>query len=244
MGLYEKADLLGGTTAISGGIVWVPGNHLMDGENGIDAAERDADPVEALRYLRALAGDALDVPVAKALVSAGPEMLRFVEASSPCRFRLLAGYPDYHPDVPGARPGGGRSLEPDLFDLTVLGEWARRLCLWDGLPRPVLLSETSFGGATVPPPPAVIAERRERGVCGMGEALVGSLLAGCLDAGVTVRTGARARQLVVVDGRVAGVRFDMRAAEVTAGEVTAGEVTAGVTAGEVSWRGHDWRGHR
>ena len=108
MGLYEKADLLGGTTAISGGIVWVPGNHLMDGENGIDAAERDADPVEALRYLRALAGDALDVPVAKALVSAGPEMLRFVESSSPCRFRLLAGYPDYHPDVPGARPGGGR----------------------------------------------------------------------------------------------------------------------------------------
>ena len=220
MGLYEKADLLGGTTAISGGIVWVPGNHLMDGENGIDAAERDADPVEALRYLRALAGDALDVPVAKALVSAGPEMLRFVESSSPCRFRLLAGYPDYHPDVPGARPGGGRSLEPDPFDLTVLGEWARRLCLWDGLPRPVLLSETSFGGATVPPPPGVIAERRERGVCGMGEALVGSLLAGCLDAGVTVRTGARARQLVVVDGRVTGVRFDTPAGEVTAGEVT------------------------
>ena len=235
MGLYEKADLLGGTTAISGGIVWVPGNHLMDGENGIDAAERDADPVEALRYLRALAGDALDVPVAKALVSAGPEMLRFVEASSPCRFRLLAGYPDYHPDVPGARPGGGRSLEPDLFDLTVLGEWARRLCLWDGLPRPVLLSETSFGGATVPPPPAVIAERRERGVCGMGEALVGSLLAGCLDAGVTVRTGARARQLVVVDGRVAGVRFDAPAAEATTGEAAAGEVSVGeAAAGEVT----------
>ena len=235
VGLYEKADLLGGTTAISGGIVWVPGNHLMDGENGIDAAERDADPVEALRYLRALAGDALDVPVAKALVSAGPEMLRFVESSSPCRFRLLAGYPDYHPDVPGARPGGGRSLEPDLFDLTVLGEWARQLCLWDGLPRPVLLSETSFGGATVPPPPAVIAERRERGVCGMGEALVGSLLAGCLDAGVTVRTGARARQLVTSDGRVTGVRFDMRAAEATTGEAAAGEVSVGeAAAGEVT----------
>ncbi len=235
VGLYEKADLLGGTTAISGGIVWVPGNHLMDGENGIDAAERDADPVEALRYLRALAGDALDVPVAKALVSAGPEMLRFVESSSPCRFRLLAGYPDYHPDVPGARPGGGRSLEPDPFDLTVLGEWARRLCLWDGLPRPVLLSETSFGGATVPPPPGVIAERRERGVCGMGEALVGSLLAGCLDAGVTVRTGARARQLVVVDGRVAGVRFDTPAAEATTGEAAAGEISVGeAAAGEVT----------
>ena len=70
VGLYEKADLLGGTTAISGGIVWVPGNHLMDRSDGIDAAERDADPAEALRYLRALAGDALDVPVAEALVRA------------------------------------------------------------------------------------------------------------------------------------------------------------------------------
>ena len=232
VGLYEKSELLGGTTAISGGVVWVPGNHLMDrsdgidGIDGIDAAERDADPAEALRYLRALAGDALDVPVAEALVSAGPEMLRFTESASPCRFRLLAGYPDYHPDMPGARPGGGRSLEPDLFDLSVLGEWAGQLRFWDGSPRPVLLSETSFGGATAPPPASTVAERRERGICGMGEALVGSLLAGCLDAGVTVRTGARARQLVVVDGRVTGVRFDTPAAEGATGEVTAGEVTA------------------
>ena len=222
VGLYEKADLLGGTTAISGGIVWVPGNHLMDGAYGIDTAEREADPAGALRYLRVLAGDALDEPVAEALVSAGPKMLRFVESASPCRFRLLAGYPDYHPDMPGARPGGGRSLEPDLFDLSTLGEWAQRLRFWDGTPRPVLLSETSFGGATAPPVASVIAERRERGICGMGEALVGSLLAGCLDAGVTVRTGARARQLATAGGRVTGVRFDMRAAEGTTGEVTVG----------------------
>ena len=193
VGLYEKADLLGGTTAISGGIVWVPGNHLMDD------GERAGDAAAALDYLRALAGEALDGPVAGALVAAGPEMLRFVEESSPCRFRLLGGYPDYHPEVPGARPRGGRSLEPDLFDLSVLGEWAARLCFWDGSPRPFLLSETGYGGATAPPPASVIAERRERGVCGMGEALVGSLLAGCLDAGVAVHTGARARRLILAD---------------------------------------------
>ncbi len=228
VGLYEKADVLGGTTAISGGIVWVPGNHLMD------PVERDADPAEALRYLRALAGDALDVPVAESLVSAGPEMLRFVERASPCRFRLLAGYPDYHPDVPGARPGGGRSLEPELFDRSVLGEWAGGLCFWDGGARPVMLSETSFGGATESPPAAVIAERRERGVCGMGEALVGSLLAGCLDAGVTVRTGARACQLVVESGRVTGVRFGVPAAgDRAAGEGAAGGAAGGAT-GEVT----------
>ena len=236
VGLYEKSELLGGTTAISGGVVWVPGNHLMD------PADREDDPGEALRYLRALAGDALDVPVAEALVSAGPEMLRFTESASSCRFRLLAGYPDYHPDVSGARPGGGRSLEPDLFDLSVLGEWARRLCLWDGSPRPVLLSETSFGGATAPPPASTVAERRERGVCGMGEALVGSLLAGCLDAGVTVRTGARARQLVVVErGRVTGVRFDTPAAEGATGEVTAGEVTVDARRGVIlATGGFEW----
>ena len=234
VGLYEKADLLGGTTAISGGIVWVPGNHLMD------PAVRDDDPAEALRYLRELAGEALDVPVAEALVSAGPEMLRFVESASPCRFRLLAGYPDYHPEVPGARPGGGRSLEPELFDLSVLGEWAGRLCFWDGGARPVLLSETGYGGATEPPPPSVIADRRERGVCGMGEALVGSLLAGCLDAGATVRTGARARRLVTERGRVTGVRFGAPTAEVritedwAAGVRTDEDKAAGTAAGEVT----------
>ena len=246
VGLYEKADLLGGTTAISGGIVWVSGNHLMEEIAGIDAAERDADAAEALRYLRALAGDALDGPVAEALVTTGPEMLRFVESSSPCRFRLLAGYPDYHPDVPGSRPGGGRSLEPELFDLSVLGEWAGRLCFWDGGARPVMLSETSFGGATESPPAAVIAERRERGICGMGEALVGSLLAGCLDAGVAVRTGARARQLVMAGGRVTGVRFGaptagVRTTEDWAAGAAAGEVTVGTRRGVIlATGGFEW----
>lgn len=231
--LYEKADLLGGTTAISGGIVWVPGNHLMED------AERSGDPAEALRYLRALAGEALDLPVAEALVSASPEMLRFVESTSPCRFRLLAGYPDYHPEVPGARPGGGRSLEPDLFDLSALGEWAGRLCFWDGKPRPVLLSETGYGGATEPPPVAVLADRRERGVCGMGEALVGSLLAGCLDAGVTVRTGARACQLVISAGRVAGVRLETVEGEVTV-EARRGVILA---TGGFEWNEKSVRSH-
>ena len=211
VGLYEKAELLGGTTAISGGIVWVPGNHLMD------PAVCGDDPTEALRYLQALAGEALDLPVAESFVSAGPAMLRFVEEASPCRFRLLAGYPDYHPEVPGARPAGGRSLEPDLFDLSVLGEWAGRLCFWDGEPRPVLLSETSYGGATEPPPASLIAGRRAQGVCGMGEALAGSLLAGCLDAGVAVRTGARARRLVISGGRVSGVTLETAAGELTVG---------------------------
>ena len=150
-------------------------------------------------------------------------MLRFVESSSPCRFRLLAGYPDYHPEAPGARSGGGRSLEPDLFDLPALGEWAGQIGYWDGEARPVLLSETSFGGAVESPPRHVIAERRERGVCGMGEALVGSLLAGCLDAGVTVHTGARACRLVTAGGRVTGVLFDATAPEAAAGAAGAGE---------------------
>ena len=235
VGLYEKADLLGGTTAISGGIVWVPGNHLMD------PVERDADPGEALAYLQALAGEALDVPVAEAFVSAGPEMLRFVESSSPCRFRLLGGYPDYHPEVPGARPGGGRSLEPDLFDLSVLGEWAEQLCFWDGEPRPVLLSETGYGGAVAPVPGTLIARRRQRGVCGMGEALVGSLLAGCLDAGVTVRTGARACRLVTAGGRVTGARFDTPAPEAVAGEAGAGEFTVEARRGVIlATGGFEW----
>lgn len=235
VGLYEKADLLGGTTAISGGIVWVPGNHLMD------HSERVGDRAEALRYLKVLAGDELDPAVAEAFVSAGPDMLRFVEGASPCRFRLLAGYPDYHPEVPGARPGGGRSLEPDLFDLSVLGEWAGRLRYWDGKPRPVLLSETSFGGSSTPPPAPLIAERRLRDLCGMGEALAGALLAGCLEVGVTVRTGLRARRLVTAGGRVTGARFDSPAPEAVVGKVDVGGICVAARRGVIlATGGFEW----
>ena len=181
VGLFEKTELLGGTSSISGGAVWIPNNHLMS-----DAGLSDS-PREALSYLESLASGSLVGDVAESFVRSAGEMLRFVESASPCRFRLLRGCPDYHPEAVGGCLEG-RSLEPHLFNLSSLGGWAERIRCYDGRPRPFLLSEMPFGGGSERVPDAVVRARMEGGLCGMGEALVGSLLSGCLAAGVSVHT--------------------------------------------------------
>lgn len=181
VGLFEKTELVGGTSSISGGAVWIPNNHLMS-EAGLSDSPR-----QALSYLESLASGSLVGDVAESFVRSAEEMLRFVESASPCRFRLLRGCPDYHPEAVGGCLEG-RSLEPRLFNLSSLGGWAERIRCYDGRPRPFLLSEMPFGGGAERVPEAVVRARMEGGLCGMGEALVGSLLSGCLAAGVSVHT--------------------------------------------------------
>ena len=133
-------------------------------------------------------------------------MLAFVEATTPLRWRLVSGYPDYHPEHPGGKPGGGRSLEPELYSFYELGEWAA-MVVDNGKPRPMRLSETPLGGGTGIIDPDVLADRRSRDERGLGQALAGGLLKGVLDHGCEPVIGARAMDLLVEDGRVIGVRF-------------------------------------
>jgi succinate dehydrogenase/fumarate reductase flavoprotein subunit len=81
---------------------------------------------------------------------------------------------------------------------------------------PLALGETALGGATGSPDPELIGQRLANGENGMGLALVGGLLRGCLDRGIEPRLGWKAEQLVHRDGRVSGVRFRTSDAEHTA----------------------------
>ena len=100
--VYEKADTVGGTTAVSGGIVWIPAHHRSpDGELTVD---------DAMRYLEAQSLGAMDTALVETFVRTGPEMLDFVEEHSELEFDVAAGFPDYKPELPGGRPSGaGRS---------------------------------------------------------------------------------------------------------------------------------------
>ncbi len=82
------------------------------------------------------------------------------------------------------------------------------------------VAETPTGGGTGVIAPEVLAEREADEVEGLGRALVGSLLAGCLEQGVTPETGVRGTRLVVADGVVTGV-------EVTDADGTTRTVSAG-----------------
>lgn len=198
VGLYEKGDVVGGTTGLSGGIVWVPNN------DHLHAAGLEDSRGDALAYLSALSHGYIQSDLAAALVDNGPLMLRFLEERTPMRFRIVPGYSDYHPEHPGGKPKGGRSLELELTSWAGIGEWRERIS-HSGRMVPLLLAETPLGGAVAPPPAEEIAARAENDLHALGPALVGALLQACLERGVTPVCNARATELVVEQGRVVGV---------------------------------------
>ena len=114
--LVDSAPLVGGTSAISGGMVWVPANHLM-AEAGLPDS-LDA----ARRYLDAIAPAGGEAAVREAFLSRGDEALRYLQARTALRLQPVLRYPDYYPDRPGAT-AGGRVLEPVPFDASTLGAW-------------------------------------------------------------------------------------------------------------------------
>ena len=190
--VYEKAPTVGGTTAVSGGIVWIPAhNRSPDGE---------LTPTEALRYLRAQSLGSMDDELVETFVRTGPAMLDFIEAHSGLQFEIATGFPDYRPELPGGQPTGGRSLSAAPFDLAQLGEWATQITSF-----PADWSNVGFDAETRARLHAAIDERTGH-LCVAGTALIAGLLKGLLDAGVTPHTNARAEELIAENGEITGVR--------------------------------------
>ncbi len=198
--VYEKAEHVGGTSAWSGGMVWIPCNHHM-AEQGLPDNRDDV-----LRYITSLSLGTVEPALAGALVDAGPDMVRWLEASTPVQFQIVEGFPDYHPEHPGGSVEGGRSLECPLYPFVELGEWADRVTVGRQSNGHVLMNETTLGRGD-PPDPAELARRQVRDERACGQGLIGRLLRGCLDRAIVPRTGCPATSLIMVDGRVTGVRI-------------------------------------
>lgn len=113
--LLEKAPCFGGSTARSGGGVWLPGNHALR------AAGIDEPPERAREYLASIVGDVVPAVRRDTFLDHGPEVLKFVCDHTPLKFRWVRNYSDYHPEAPGGR-SGGRSVEPMAFDGKLLGD--------------------------------------------------------------------------------------------------------------------------
>lgn len=206
VGLFEKADLVGGTTALASAVAWIPQNKYA-AEAGVEDSREDA-----LAYLASLSHGMILPELAEALVDTGPELIDWLETSTPLKLRLVPGFPDYHPEHPGGKPQGGRSLEPELFSFDKIDGWGERMV---GVTRPMRVTETPIGGGTGFIDPAAEADRRAHRIEGLGRAMVGALLKGCLDHGVTPHLSHRAVSLVTSDGAVTGVRFETPDGELT-----------------------------
>lgn len=202
--VFEKADLVGGTTAWSGGQVWIPNNPHMPEVGVADSREK------SIEYIMSLSRDMLEQPLVEAYVDAGPEMIELLEAKTPVQFYAVAGMPDYHPEFPGGSPGGGRTLECPIFPFDELGDWASRVTPSPYFHDPrITMSETSLGKA-VPEPPSEdeLARRSIRNERGSGQALAGRLLRACLDRGIEPRTSCAGQSLLIEDGAVVGVMVE------------------------------------
>ncbi|QGK70377.1 3-oxosteroid 1-dehydrogenase [Allosaccharopolyspora coralli] len=112
--VVEKASRFGGSTARSGGGVWIPNNEVLR-RDGVDDSAQDA-----RTYLAHIVGDTVADDRRQAFLDHGPRMLSHVLRASPLRLRWVPDYSDYYPEAPGGR-GGGRSVEPGVLDGRVLG---------------------------------------------------------------------------------------------------------------------------
>ncbi|MCO4747974.1 MAG: FAD-binding protein [Proteobacteria bacterium] len=112
--LVEASDKVGGSTAISGGVVWIPNNPQLP-SRGIDDSREDS-----LAYLKHITKGEVPDDRLEAYVDESVRMLAWLEEHTEFKLDSLESYADYYAEAPGGKPGG-RSMEPVPFDATKLG---------------------------------------------------------------------------------------------------------------------------
>ncbi|MFI6866534.1 3-oxosteroid 1-dehydrogenase [Nocardia sp. NPDC050406] len=220
--IVEKSRFWGGSSARSGGGVWIPGNSVL-------RRQAPADDLEAARtYLASIVGDEVDRALIDTYIDRGPEALEFLIANSALRLEWVDGYSDYLPEAPGGR-ATGRSCEPSPFDARALGEdFATLHPSYAEAPLGVVLKQgeyrwlsTGFRHWRGPHRMLRIGARtflgrlRRQRLIGLGSALMGELMLGVRAAGVPVRLNTAMTELIVEGERVVGVVLDSGGATTT-----------------------------
>ncbi len=225
--VLEKSDLVGGTSAISGGGIWIPVNHDM-ARVGI---KDDIDT--AFGYVKRCAkGLASDVRVL-AYVETAHKMAGYLEEIG-VPYRSMEKYADYYPHIEGALPGG-RTMDPVNFNARKLGVASLQEM------RPTNPGQLIFGRIQINAFEARIILARERKSKLMltwimlryaidypwrrktirdrrltgGQALVGGLMTALKKKGVPIWRSSPMQSLVQENGRITGVVIQRDGKDVT-----------------------------
>jgi 3-oxosteroid 1-dehydrogenase len=213
--IIEKAGVYGGSTALSGGNIWIPNNPTLKREGLADSR------ADVRGYLDAVVGDRVPGANIDAFIDNGPLVMEFLERVSPhLRFQWCTDYSDYHPEAPGGR-ARGRTIEPLPFDLKKLGDDEKQLRP-AALATPGGLFVTSKEFARLSMVMRTWSGRRAamqtvgRAVKGvllrrhmdtLGRALIGRLRLAVKDAGIPLWLSTPLQSLITDDsGTVVGVR--------------------------------------
>nr|AVW82897.1 fumarate reductase/succinate dehydrogenase [Nocardia interforma ATCC 21072] len=196
--VLERSESLGGTTAVSGGMLWIPDSSVMRRAGLPDSAE------DALRYLEPVVEGTVGRERLEHYVRTAPEMLDWLEEHTGARFFPI-DRPDYHSDWPGA-VDVGRCVDNEPFETAPFPGLLERLRR--GPQFPPLTYDERHRSRFTGPDESLLAQRREQGVLTVGAALAAALVAACDALGVEFVTGARATTLVFSQGKVSGVRCE------------------------------------
>lgn len=216
--IIEKQSLVGGSTGLSGGIVWLPNNPLMRADGIADSHE------DGLAYLADVVGDigAASSPERReTFLRAGHEMINFLTRKG-VRLIRCAGWSDYYPNHKGGN-ASGRAVEGIPFDAAQLGDWRdkvqpplaknygyvvltnelRSVQYFNRSPRAFAVAARVFLRTAA-------ARARRRQILTNGASLIGQMLKALMDLSdghPPLWTNAAMADLVVEDGRVVGARI-------------------------------------
>ncbi|MGW5075050.1 3-oxosteroid 1-dehydrogenase [Rhodococcus sp. NPDC004095] len=220
--IVEKSEYWGGSSARSGGGVWIPGNSVL-------RQQAPADDLESARtYLTSIVGDGADRERIDTYIDRGHEALDFLIENSGLDLEWVRGYSDYFPEAPGGRVTG-RSCEPRPFDGRKLGDDLATLHpSYTKAPLGVVVKQSDYRWLSTglrhwrgPQRMAAVGTRtalgrlRGKKLVGLGSALMGQLMLGVRAAGVPVRLGTAMTELVTEGDRVVGVVLDEGGARTT-----------------------------
>lgn len=190
--VLERASVLGGTTALSGGLAWMPANRLMAAE-GVDDSY-----AEARQYLRELRLGDVDDELVDYFADQAPAVADWLESTTGLSWQTVP-YPDYHPELPGGKPGH-RPLEPQPREVS--SELEQRIRTAPNVTAPITYRELATGEFDRDE----VADRSQRGVITMGRSMIASLVEAAEAGGALVLSGVGVDGLAQSGGTVNGVR--------------------------------------
>ena len=217
--VLEKEPVFGGTTALSGGVLWIPLNTHGRKQNPADTREA------VLTYMMQETGSYFDAAAVDAFIENGPKMVEFFERETDMKF-VPTMYPDYHPTVAGG-VDIGRSILAAPFDIRGLGKDMPRL-------KPPLKTITFIGmmfnssnadlkhffQATKSLTSFIYVAKRlvthikelalyQRGInVTSGNALAARLAKSALDLNIPILTNSPVKEILMDNGHATGVRTD------------------------------------
>jgi len=216
--VIEKSGQYGGTSAVSGGGIWIPDNHRVRALGGEDSA------AQAIAYLKAVTQGEVDDGRIEAYVEHGRTMVEYLERETRVRFEAQAQYTDYYPEVPGGKPGY-RSMDPLPFNAAQLGEeflrmrepspgtlMMGRMAMTMKEARVLLCRGKGWMGLTAKVLWRYWRDRKGRKLSRrdrfltLGNALVGALRCSLLDRGVPLWLNCQLDQLLIIGERIGGAR--------------------------------------